>query len=40
VHIHTDILFAIHIEGAPFCSGFEPTLQTYSNRGALLYCVA
>ena len=39
VHIHPDILFAIHLEGAPFCSGFEPTLQTYSKRGALLYCV-
>ncbi len=26
--------------GAPFFGRFEPTLKTYSNRGALLYCVA
>ncbi len=33
------IYFLRSIEGAPFCSGFEPTLKTYSKRCALLHCV-
>src|SRR5712692_4465382 len=38
VNIQADILCAIH-RGCSFLKGLRRTLQTYSKRGALLYCV-
>src|SRR2546427_5645519 len=38
VNIQADILRAIH-RGCSFLEGLRRTLQTYSKRGALLYCV-
>jgi hypothetical protein len=36
VNIHTDILHAIHMQGAPFRRGSSGHSKTYSKRGALL----